>query len=428
MPNDKNSYIYNYDVFVSYKSEQESWAKRIAETLDSFGLRVWRDHDGGIRTGEQWREEIRIGIRDSKKMIVLWSELIQKNSSSVVHDEIREMQKLIDEDSNRKFVPVNLDGTELHPILASYHADVNFQILHQKYGDAGAQTVSAIEWYEAIKSLVEALGVEGIIEVRFVVAAMTQLQAEQLRNDPQKYGSHPAIFSVMKDVMQITSAFDVARYGDTPDDWTPFPQLAERMTIRQIIEEYDLEKRTWFKQQNNFAKWLLVSYSDEILNEDPSVREKAIEYIENGPCLIVLDPVSLMHRDIFQKIVIDGSLHKHQEAFVIGVAPFISQMHREIYSYVVDVDEKLEGILRMAYSRFKKPFEPYTRASVMNLEHEYQFVRWLQVAADNIVDEAKTPMRYKGRMDPLVRTRMKRALPSSPTKQIIAMVQDEKGK
>ena len=48
--------VFNYDVFISYKSEESSWARRLAETLRGFGLKVWRDHDAidGIRVAEEW--------------------------------------------------------------------------------------------------------------------------------------------------------------------------------------------------------------------------------------------------------------------------------------------------------------------------------------------------------------------------------------
>src|SRR5690349_15822774 len=103
MPRNTNVTHFNYKVFISYKSQQETWALRLAATLRSFGLNVWRDHDadeGGIRLGESWSDEIRTGVRDSEKMMVLWSELISGNASTVVHQEINEMFKYIQNDTS----------------------------------------------------------------------------------------------------------------------------------------------------------------------------------------------------------------------------------------------------------------------------------------------------------------------------------------
>jgi len=109
--------IFNYDIFISYKSQEENWAKRLADTFRGFGLTVWRDHDAGngIRVSEKWSDEIRNGIRDSRVMIVLWSALIANDSTTVVHQEVNEMNSLIKNDptGQRRFVPVILDGTSI---------------------------------------------------------------------------------------------------------------------------------------------------------------------------------------------------------------------------------------------------------------------------------------------------------------------------
>lgn len=402
MPLDPSAGIFNFKVFISYKSQQESWARRLAVTLRSFGISVWRDHDtdeGGIRLGEEWSDEIRRGIRDSEKAVVFWSNLIATNASSVVHREVTEMENYIANDASGKrgFVPISLDGTSFanYPALAPYQGDFSeFRRLWEKYGDAGAETVSSIEWYEAIKPLVEALGLDQIMEVRFVCAAMTRTQAIELRDDPSKRINSQA-FDLMLGILNKTSGFDIERYGTSPDDWKPFPQLAEPWTIREIIEAYDKAKRDWQKERREPAKWIVVSYSDEIVSSNPVTRRQAHEAITDLPCLVIVDPLSVMHRDVFHQIIVGGGLQHHSKAFFIGVAPFISFMHDEIYSATYQVWETLkdQGFLGAAYERFSSYFEPYNRASVLDIENQYQFMRWLQIAGDSIITAKQTPMR-----------------------------------
>jgi hypothetical protein len=415
--------LFKYDVFISYKSEQETWARRLAETLRQFGLKVWRDHDAGdgIRVSEDWSTEIQTGIRDSRRMIVLWSDLIQKNSGSVVHREIEEMRTLISADrtGQRKFVTINLDGTPLdtYQTLAPYHADVSFEGLYVAAQAGGAYRVSAVKWYGAINRLLEALDVRGVMEIRFVVAAMTGKQAQELHDEPDRYAQDPECFRLMLRLMGKTSDFNIGRYGDSPNDWQPFPQLARPLTIREIIEDYDQAKRV---HAGNDARWILVSYSEEITSSDRDTQRMARSALASEPCLVILDPVSLMHRDIYQRIITAGGLAHHSEAFVLGAAPFVAQMHDDLFDTAREIDQRLSDSLASAYDGFDRPYEPGRRACVLNVEHEHQFVRWIQVAADGIVAANRTPMKIPT-VHPSHRPRMVRRLVKAPGPEVVRM-------
>lgn len=428
MENANRVNVYNYDVFISYKSQQETWAKRLAETLRSLGWRVWRDHDAGngIRVSEVWSEEIRNGIRASRSMIVLWSNLIATDATTVVLHEINEMKALLqnDETGQRRFVPVNLDGTALNNFepLRGYQADVSLQSLYQQYGDDGAYSVSAVEWFGALKTLIEALGIRDVMEVRFVVAAMTRAQAQQLYDEPATYCISQDAFLLMCEMMQKTAPFAVERYGNSPNDWKPFPQLNPTLTIRDIIDAYDDDKREESRARNEHAKWILVSYSDEIVAPSYQVRQSARASINSGPCLVIIDPVSLMHRDVFNFIITNASLHNHPDSFVIGVAPFVALMHNDLYDTTLQIDDALQQYIETAYDRFRRPFVPSNRTCVMNIEHEFQFMRWLQVAADGIVKANKSPMRSSGKAPhPANLQRMRRSVSRKPESEVINM-------
>lgn len=392
--------VFNYDVFISYKSEEESWAKRLAKTLRDFGLKVWRDHDpgNGIPVARVWSDEIKNAIRSSEKMIVLWSNLLLTNAASVVHEEINEMATLVNNDQtgSRNLIPVSLDGTLTanYQNLKALQSDNSFQNLYQKYGAAGADDVKTMEWYSAVKTLIETLGIKDVMEVRFVVAAMNRAQAIELRDDPTVYSQDGNILTKMLAVMNRTSPFNVDRYGNSPDEWKPFPQL--NASIKDIIEQYDADKRDHYQSNNDFAKWIVVSYSEEMFSADAAVRANARNSIDNKPCLVIVDPVSLMHRRIYNSILQSG-LQNHPKAFFMGIAPFVSQMHQDLYNLSNDLETELEQYMQAAYDRFKKYFEPVNQTCVLGVDHEYQFMRWLQVAADNIVKFGETPLRPQPR-------------------------------
>ncbi len=421
--------IFNYDVFISYKSEEESWAKRIAETLRQFGLRVWRDHDAGdgIRAGEKWSDSIRNGIRASKVMIVLWSKLARDNyAQSVIQEEIEEMDRLVKNDSTgrRRIVPILLDDAAIanHPKLGSYQGDLSFQDSYNAHRAGGAAKVKAIDWYGMIKALIETLGIEDVTEIRFVVAAMSRKQAEELRDDPQKFAKDGNILNLMCQMMQVTSSqFDVTRYGDTPNDWQPLPQMPN-VSINDIVNAYSENKRNDALSRKEYVKWIVVSYSDQVLSKNPQERQGALQVIQKGPCLVIVDPLSLIHKDVYDYVITEASLHNQQEAFFIGVSPFVTRKHKDMVAAISDIDTGLEGLMKSVYNHFGKPFDTDTRACVMNVEHEMHFFRWLQIAADRIVLANRTPLLARNpAVNPAMLKLMQSLASTKPLPRIIDM-------
>lgn len=414
------------DVFISYKSQQASWAIRLYDTLTDFGLTVWLDRER-IRIGEEWRDEISEGIQNSQRMIVLWSHLVRDNIDSVVHLEIDEMAHIKGQDNSRRFIPVQLDDAPLKTILAPYHADLSLNQLVSYYGNEGAYQVPVPTWYKSIERLLQTLGINDLVEIRYVVAAMNRSQAQQLHDNPGLYAHQPQTLEMMKSVLQISSQFDVSRYGDSPDDWVPFPQLAGRLTIRELVSSYDLAKKDWYKrEQRGRANWFIASYSDALFSTELEKRDSAHATILNGPCLLILDPLSLMHRHIFDTIISGMGLPYQPDTYVIGIAPFISTMHMEMYESARQIDETLSHMLSAAYARYRDPFDPYDRLCVLNIADDRHLTRWVQAAADSIFLSRKTPLRYGGPhptvVDLIARRRWEQRGPSS---QLLSMAGEQ---
>jgi|GEM_PF-5212648 len=59
-------------VFISYKSEEVKFALQIKKRIESFGYDVWIDKEL-LRPGEDWREDIDLGIETSFAMVVIIS-------------------------------------------------------------------------------------------------------------------------------------------------------------------------------------------------------------------------------------------------------------------------------------------------------------------------------------------------------------------
>jgi hypothetical protein len=336
------------------------------------------------------------------------------------------MHDLIKNDATgqRKFVPIKLDGTSCgkYEELKGYQADANLAKPRQDAGADGADKVSAIEWYGALKPVISALGVTGVNEVRFLVAAMTHAQAVELQQDPDRYAVEPAVFRLMCELMDRTAPFDPNRYGTSPNDWKPFPQRPEA-TIDSLLSGYVREKLEWAQKIKNPTKSILVSYSDEVLSADPKTRLAARNALKDdgGPFLVLIDPVSLMHRAVHDRLFA-GGLHAHDQGFILGVAPFAAHMHADLCGPIDQIDERLEALalLEEPYGRFKQSYQPHARTSVLNVEHEHQFRRWLQVAADGIITANRTPLRLHA-INPAVLKIMEADVKAAPAPEVIRM-------
>tara|TARA_R110002073_G_scaffold183964_9_gene342261 strand:- start:2354 stop:2989 length:636 start_codon:yes stop_codon:yes gene_type:complete len=59
------------EIFISYASEDESTAKQLANTLESYGWHVWWDHR--IPPGKDYANVIEVALKKAQCIIVLWS-------------------------------------------------------------------------------------------------------------------------------------------------------------------------------------------------------------------------------------------------------------------------------------------------------------------------------------------------------------------
>ncbi len=394
---------YHFDLFISYKSEQRSWARRLAETLAGFGLDVWwdRDDNGGIPGGRPWGSSIDDAIRASRKMAVLWSgELAQ--GESTVHQEIHRMKFLIQSEpgDGRGFLPISLDGTptDTSDLLKTYQQAASFEEQYGLHGAEGADAVSSIYWSRPIKDIARALGIEDIAELRFVVAAMNRSQAHALDSEPDTVCRDAEAYRALRRVMEETNSLLPDRYGDSPNAWKPFPELDEN--IVELLGRYDLGKRQWLleRKEQSCCNWLLTSYSEEFLSENGERWQAAERRLREGPCLVLIDPVSLLHRHIYRRMIVDLAPHRHHEAFVIGVSPYSPRLHDAVCSQIKNAEEHLKQLLGLAYERIRSDFDHEPRICVFGVDHDLQFTRWLQAAADRIYDSGRTPLRRRQRL------------------------------
>jgi hypothetical protein len=91
------------DIFISYKREEQPEARKLANALEREGWSVWWDPK--LRAGEHFDDVIEKALRESKCVIVMWSELSVQ--SRYVRDEATYALE------RNKLVPVTIENADL---------------------------------------------------------------------------------------------------------------------------------------------------------------------------------------------------------------------------------------------------------------------------------------------------------------------------
>jgi hypothetical protein len=96
--------------FISYASQDATFADLAKLKLKEAGINVWLDH-GELRAGDEWRNAIDDGISSSETLIVIVSPS-SCNSPYVTYEWAFAMGK------GKKVIPLLLEDAEMHPRLA----------------------------------------------------------------------------------------------------------------------------------------------------------------------------------------------------------------------------------------------------------------------------------------------------------------------
>jgi hypothetical protein len=376
------------DIFISYKSEQHSWAARLAGDLERHGFTVFVDHDtaGGLLAGQGWKTQLANKIQLAERFFVLWSAQIGVGSYVLEEIDVRRQW-------GRPVTIVRLDDSAVPPFLdPSVHQFREFVDFYV----ADAADVMFFDWNRAVRHLVEQelLNAEGpdaaVLEIPVVVVAMTRDQANEIKAGARVVGSvKDDAFERLMDLLQETAPFDPERYGERPEDWRPFEPEPANPTVEEVIYNFDRAQRDWHRDHvDDFAglvtPYVFVPYGDAL--RSASTRQRARESLQDGPALVVFDPISLVHEDVHGEVIVNG-LHTLKKAFVIGLGPRISSALPPVRTYFSEVERALFNGLYMTdpHDRSRALFRPTLSTCVLNVAHGFELSRWLQVASESIM-------------------------------------------
>lgn len=379
------------DIFVSYKSEQLSWARRLALDLGRYGFTVFLDHDtaAGLQAGDAWEARLRQEILGAKHFLLLWSSKVVVNSYVLKELGIRLR-------ANLPVTVVRLDDAPAHPDLDSSTQDFrDFVPLATGAPDDGADGVDFFEWHRAVRHLVEGKPLaEGassvVVPVPLVVVAMTRSQAYELKAGTKIVSAiQGRAFDAMMGLLEQTVPFDPLRYGDRPEDWRPFAEALDPTdwTVEQVVAGLDDAKRTWQRDYGDGSRTgrsALVPFGAAL--RDPNTVDNALRHLKARHSLIVFDPLSLMHHEVYRDVMNNG-LHTLEKAFVIGLGPQLAASSPAMRDYFGTVERELfnDLMMRDPLGRSRLLFQPTLNTCVFNVCQRFELARWLNIASEEIV-------------------------------------------
>jgi hypothetical protein len=404
------------DIFLSYKSEQHTWAARLQGDLERYGYTVFVDHDtaAGLKAGETWEAQLANQIQQAEHFFVLWSSLITVDSYVLKEIDIRK-------ESGRPVTLLPLDDSRPPQSLPqTAHQFRELIELHQQDDDAHA--VDFFKWNRAVRHLVEQLLIEGssrVVEIPVVVVAMTNSQATEIRTGSQVVsrvkGEKNDAFTRLWDLLNKTAPFDPDRYGSRPEDWRPFDPALDPsdVTVEQVIRDFDDKQREWNREHpadedGGLKPYVFLPYGEALRSESTSNRAR--QRLQEGPALVIVDPLSLVHEEVYAEVIGNG-LHTLNRAFVIGLGPHISSSLEPVRTYF-DVEKALFNGLLMAdpHERSRSIFGPMLSTCVLNVTHSFELSRWVQVASESILSWAE---RSSLRMHPAYDQHVRRSGPAT---------------
>jgi len=306
-----------YDVFISYTSGDRAWAKKLLADLVQLGIdedKIFFDRDR-IDIGDDWREDLRIALKESRCLILLWSQNAEKSKWVTKEANTFDTWRAEVPDT-RYFLQLNLQGrletnTNLQGIdLLTDHPKFDFA--------AGPSRVDPWLWHSAISRLAQKIvRDEDRRGLNLVVLAATKREIEDLSDgkDVPPLGLPP-----LKDLWtSVDPTFNVTDlknyYGEERVDWRPFRGTASVVSLLAEMRADILDRG------GRPFLWELVPESIWQVDTNSSKFAKFKALLETEPAVIIIDGISLYHKAVWQRYRDLTECIKNPNAAIMVVSP-----------------------------------------------------------------------------------------------------------
>jgi TIR domain len=344
-----------YDIFVSYTSQDRPFALRIEQDLKRRSYNVFLDRTG-LRAGEDWNEQLRDTIRDSRHLVVIWSDRHTPNSKWVTK-EIAAFEERQAQVPTGKVIHVCLEGMDTtRPTLQAVTdiADAKAYLAPKTAQDA-LDTLDAEVWNRVLRQLDRVLELDrNWTTVSYVILAATRAEIAAMSPDekPWFFGNR---FEDMVHAFGLSLPALPARYGNARWDWRPLDGGRE---IEMLLDELRVEAFETSKLPKFRWKEIGEKLSSDVFAEAQTAAREIL--LMEQPCLVLIDPLSLYSKKIREiaSRLLRGAIGNQCVASAV-LPPFLASETRVLRRFL---EVAAEEVHRMIYLY---PEQSYANCNMM---------------------------------------------------------------
>jgi hypothetical protein len=291
-----------HDLFISYASDDRTWAERLAADLEQRGVKVFLDQLA-LRDGQAWEPQLDAALDGSKHLVCLWSAR-SAEPSRWVHREIGRV--MASNRKERRVLIVQLDDTK--NAYGSLQQIVEPALKPGYPGDPAAADAKA---WQNVVARIDAVVKEdpNALVVPVTLFTLVAPEVAALAKDDVE----DAV-----DILGLNPGELATRYQAGRAQWRPF---GGDMSFDDLLSE--VKKRLDGLLAPRWVRWLQPD--DEFLRKGDAGQRAAEEFagkmLSEKLGAIVIDPVALCSATVLNRLALFDGCLKEEGVAVIALLP-----------------------------------------------------------------------------------------------------------
>jgi hypothetical protein len=319
------------DLFISYNSHDEVWAKRLFFDLTTRYPTIkpfWARNAGAIPLGEPFRPIFQGAAKNATHFLVLWS-AAAKNSNEVVPELESYLQNSVNipksaTGATRRLFYVPLESKIDYGSLTVLQGIPDFQGVYDPAkpdrGLGGLEAKPASDnWSRMIRLIGDTViadqATQRVTLALLVMVTKTVGQIDQVLNETLFGG--PTLNKFLQSI-GLTVEQAKARYGDTAFSWRPF---GTEKTIIDLMEDVREMANRRLGATYRFH-WRPIDFVEEIKTATGwDASKRWIDSLSEGPSVVVTDPISLFNPGVSAVFKSLLEYAKRRQSIILSISP-----------------------------------------------------------------------------------------------------------
>jgi TIR domain len=330
------------DLFISYNSHDEVWAKRLFFDLRARFPTIklfWARNVTAIPQGEPFRPVFEGAAQNATHFVVLWSAAAQR--SNEVGPEIQSYLQ------NRQTTPTSPTGAKRRLFYVPVEQGIDYGGLvdlqsfpefrgvydpaKDDRGIAGLDSDAAREnWRRMIGSIGDTvLSDQATQPITLALLVMTKTTIGQIKHvvDERIFGG-PTLNEFLQSV-GLTVDRAMARFDNAAVSWCPF---GTNKTIIDLMEEVREMANQNLGEGHRFH-WVPIDFVESMRTApDRAAGRRLLDGLSDAPSVVVTDPISLFHPVVNKVFKYLSEYAKKPQSMILSISPNELQTAECLYS------------------------------------------------------------------------------------------------